>query len=116
MALLGDFGFYWPYLTYRDLRCWDLRHRGMGLRIGGARKPLPDGTAGELVVAQRLLPQRRGEAGRGRGQVPAAGDAHRVGEVLVQVIDVLKDAIGARPADADEVEHREGLDDVAQGH
>ena len=59
------------------------------------RQPLPDGTVGELVVAQRLLPQRRGEAGRGRCEVPAAGDPHRVGEVLVQVIDVLKDAIGA---------------------
>src|SRR6202034_1649481 len=48
---------------------------------GGFHQPLPDGTAGELVVAQRLLAERRGEARRGRRQVAAGGDAHRVGEM-----------------------------------
>src|SRR6185437_10711784 len=80
----------------------------------GARQALPDRALGELVIAQRLLAQRRGEAGRGRRQVAAADDAHRVGEVLVQVIDVLQHPVVRRGADRDVVEHRQVLDHLAQ--
>jgi hypothetical protein len=41
-------------------------------------------------------------------------DAHRVGEVLMQVVDVLGDAIGGRGRDPDEIEHREMLSDRRQ--
>lgn len=36
--------------------------------------------------------------------------------MLVQVIDVLEDTVGPWPADADEIEHREVLDHLAQAH
>src|SRR6185312_13990336 len=67
----------------------------------------PLGTVREAEPAQRGVVHARGEPGGGRGEVPAALDDGRVGEVLVQVVDPLDAAVRVGAGHRDEVEHRQ---------
>src|SRR2546427_432461 len=69
---------------------------------GGGGRGLPLGSVGVGVVADRGGVYPRTAAGAARGDVAAVADRRRVGEVLVQVVDVLDHA--ALPAATDREE------------
>src|SRR3954462_12631204 len=74
----------------------------------------PLGTVREPEPAQRGVVHARGEPGSGRGQVAAALDDGRVGEVLVQVVDPLDRAVRVGAGHRHEVEHRQVPDELAE--
>src|SRR5581483_12272757 len=70
----------------------------------------------EGVGGDRLDAHPCREAGGGGGQVAPVADHHRVGEVVVQVVDVLDDPVVAGTGDGEVVEHRQVLHEFAQAH
>ena len=72
------------------------------------------GPSGYAELGDRRLEEPGAAARFGRGAVSPSLDDDRIGEVLVQVVDVLDPPTLRRPADGDEVEHREVLDHLAQ--
>jgi hypothetical protein len=62
-------------------------------QLGLLSARLPARAFRELIVAHRFGPESGGESWRGRREVPAGNNMHRVDEVLVKVVHVLQDAI-----------------------
>ena len=93
-------------------------NRLIGGAPGGARPRSGDRppllAVGEAEPGERLRPHLGAVAGRRRHDVAGVADDDRVEEVLVEVVDVLDHPTLERAADADVVEDREVLDELAQ--
>src|SRR5579859_5755071 len=76
----------------------------------GAGPPLPDLSSGEGVGGQGAWKHLRAIAGQARRLVSAAEHAHRLDEMLVQVLGVLTDPTFEGSANGDVIEDRDVLD------
>src|SRR5256885_1857765 len=77
-------------------------------------KRVPGGPRRELELANRLWMHRDAPARALWRDVTAVANDNRVEEVLVEVLDVLEDAVFERPADRDVIEQRDVLHVLAK--
>src|SRR6266550_3081355 len=81
-----------------------------------AVKRPPGGPRRERELAKRLRMHREAPARALWRDITAVANDNRVEEVLVEVLDVLEDAVLERPADPDVVEQRDVLHVLAKAH
>src|SRR4051812_39361277 len=108
----------WPGSSSQGWGRWSRSHRWWW---ASTRPKLSDTSGPDGAVGIRVLLERGGvhlcaETRQGGRQIVAVDDAHRVDEVLVQVVDVLDDTVLGGAGDGDVVEHRQVLDHLAQTH
>ncbi len=98
------------------LSCFSALFKWKSRSVTSQRRLQPGLALGKAVLGDGCIEEAGTPSRPGRGAVPSAAHDGGIGEVLVEVVDVLDPPPVRGAAHRDEVEHREVLNHLAQTH